>query len=102
MLEGIQRAPVASGTGPSGWRYEYAKACAETETGQSAMETILLRVAHGKFGVRRAVTDGNMHLVSAARLVALKRGETKVRPVAVGVTHAVWMKLLRDDTICMY
>jgi len=41
-------------------------------------------VAHGKYGVRRVVADGNMHLVSAARLIALKREETKVRPVAVG------------------
>ena len=53
-------------------------------TGMHSVQHGVYIPAHGKFGVRQSVADGNTHMVSAARLVALKRGETKVRPVAVG------------------
>ena len=83
VAAGISRAPRASGAGPSGWRYEFAKAAAEHAEGQRAMVAIVSRIAQGQFGYRPSTaTHGN--IINAARLIALKRGGGKIRPVAVG------------------
>ena len=83
VAAGISRAPRASGAGPSGWRYEFAKAAAESSEGLAAMHAIVSRIAQGQFGYRPS-TAAHSNIINAARLIALKRGENKIRPVAVG------------------
>jgi hypothetical protein len=75
--------PCGSSAGPSGWRYEYAKAASEYDEGRQAIAVIVTRIASGEFG-RRPSTHSNAHIISAARLIALNRGDDKVRPIAVG------------------
>ena len=81
--EGIAKAPRRSAGGPSGWKFEYAKGACEHEKGRHAMATILSRVGCGQFGLRQS-NGANTHLVSGSRLIALDRGDGRIRPVAVG------------------
>ena len=65
-------------------RFEFAKPAAETELGLAGIAIILSRIASGEFGKLPSKPDYGPQWISAARLIALSRGDDKVRPVAVG------------------
>ena len=80
-IRGVIAVRRSSGAGPSGWRYELAKAADELLVVLNG--SILPRFAKGEFGLRPSTAE-NANIINAARLIALNRDGGKIRPVAVG------------------
>ena len=50
MALGVAKLPSGKAPGPSGWRYEFIRAAAETDEGRAALVVVACGVADGTFG----------------------------------------------------
>ena len=81
----ISKAATGKAFGPSGWRFEYCKAAAQSDDGLKAMVIIMQRIADGSFGVLSSSADRQSPIANG-NLIPLKcdpEGK-KIRPIVVG------------------
>ena len=90
FLKVIKKHPRGSANGPSGWRFEHIRALLDHPSTANDLYFACSSIARG------AIPHGAAKLLSAARLVALPKGQGDVRPIAIGDA----LRRITAQTIC--